>query len=294
MLDDRIYSPAEPTLLWHYCSANAFHAIITSGKIRLTDINMLNDGEEHTWGYSMFEEAATRLINRTGLIAEAPHVSVQFLDLVDEVLSRGQQIFHPFVACLSLNGDSLDQWRKYADGAQGFAIGFRSDRLARTPCSVLEVCYEREQQIKEIMIALLIMHEQYVPGSERLSSECFQEAGLLSAHLPALKHPSFQSEEEVRCVRAINYSPAGSGFKLVNPSDSREGGAGTPHQDVDFYVRDGQLVASVDMAFANIADSIAAVALGPRNPTQAGNVFLFMAKHGHTDIHVVRSSSPYR
>jgi hypothetical protein len=62
MLIQRIYSPTDEEILFHYCSADSFHAILESGTIRFTDINMLNDTAEMHWGCSVFEEAAGKLL----------------------------------------------------------------------------------------------------------------------------------------------------------------------------------------------------------------------------------------
>ena|ERR1700683_166466 len=62
MLITRLFHPADGDILYHYCSVSAFHAILESGRIRFTDINMLNDRDEMRWGYSVFEEAAGNLL----------------------------------------------------------------------------------------------------------------------------------------------------------------------------------------------------------------------------------------
>ena len=94
---------------------------------------MLNDSIEHRWGYAIFEEAATRLLKRTGIPNQVPIMPIEFFNAVDEILSKGQLIAHPFVSCLSLDGNSLDQWCKYADDGRGYAIGFRGSALKQLP-----------------------------------------------------------------------------------------------------------------------------------------------------------------
>jgi len=214
MLIGRLLEPTADQLVYHYCSAESFQAILESGRLRFSDINMLNDSTEYRWGYSIFEEAATRLIKRTGISEQVPTMTVEFFDAVDQVLSQGQLIAHPFVSCLSLDGNSLDQWRKYADDGRGYAIGFQAIALRQLPITLLHVSYDVEEQVREMMTALVALHSR--APELPLSGVALEDAELISAFMTALKHPSFQSEREVRCLRAISLEKVGSNFRFVD------------------------------------------------------------------------------
>ena len=113
----------------------------------------------------------------------------------------------------------------------------------------------------------------------------------------AMKHSSFSSEREVRCLHAISLEKAGTNFKFVD----RSGQAGTDNfsaagAKVSFTTRDGALTAHVDLPYTTPGESsaIVEIALGPKNPTGIGNVFLFLGSLGHSEVSVRLSGLPYR
>ena len=154
MLISGLYEPAEDDILFHYCSASSFQAILETGKVRFSDINMLNDRAEMHLGYSVFEEAAGKLIKIAETKENLKALDKAFFDKVDAIIAPLQHCIHPFVFCLSRERDLLGQWRAYADDGRGFAIGFSSHAIKGMPVSLLEVEYEREKQVQEMMDAL--------------------------------------------------------------------------------------------------------------------------------------------
>lgn len=289
-----LFEPSVDQLLYHYCSAESFQAILESGKLRFSDINMLNDSSEQTWAYSIFEEAATRLSRRDGVPEQAPNMTVEFFDAVDQVLSQGQLNAHPFISCLSLDGNSLDQWRNYADDGRGYAIGFRAEALRKLPISLLRVSYDVEEQVREMMAALLTLHAR--APELPLSGDALEDAAFVSILMAALKHPSFQSEREVRCLRAISLEKVGSNFRFVDPGGQGHNGVPVSGEKVRYATRSGALTAFVDIPYTSTADEcpIVEVAIGPKNRTDVGNVFLFLGSLGHGGINVRPSTLPYR
>jgi Protein of unknown function (DUF2971) len=297
VLMSRLFEPQEGQRVYHYCSGESFRAILESGKLRFSDINMLNDASEQRWGYAIFEEAATRLIKRAGIPETVPKMTIEFFDAVDEVLSKGQQIAHPFVSCLSLDGNSLDQWRKYADDGQGYAIGFLASDLKHLPLSLVKVSYDYQEQVREMMAALLALHSRSPNIEVPLKGESYTDAVLISTYMAALKHSSFSTEREVRCLRAIALERAGDNYKFSDQG-GHAGNDGTfvPGEKVSFATRDGALTAYVDLPFTTPSGRcpIVEVALGPKNPSHIGNVFLFLGALGHSQVTVRPSDLPYR
>jgi len=154
MLITRHFHPSANDVLYHYCSSSSFQAILESGKIRFSDINMLNDNAEMHWGYSVFEEAAGKLIKIAEKRETLKGLDKIFFDKVDAVIAPLQRRLHPFVACFSREPDLLGQWRAYADDARGYSIGFDASALAYMPVSLLAVEYDREKQVQEMIDAL--------------------------------------------------------------------------------------------------------------------------------------------
>jgi len=297
MIMDRLYEPDANEVLYHYCSAATFQAIATSGSIRFTDINMLNDASEFGWAYSVFEEAATRLITRRDLPEAVPTIDKAFIDRIDEIVSPIQLIAHPFLACFSLEPDLLGQWRAYADDGRGFALGFRAQALReQLPATFLRVLYDRELQVREMMIALGSIFMRHRDAAEAQRVEFFEDCVLLATYMTAFKHPSFRDEKEVRAVHAVNVHPQGNLAKFVDPGGIVGGGKEAGGTPVSFYVRDNHLVASMDAHLAPPGNGspLTNLVLGPRNHSTAGNVGLFLGGLGFREISLRRSSAPYR
>lgn len=257
---------------------------------------MLNDSMEHHWGYSIFEESVTRLVKRIGIPAHAPVIPIAFFNAIDSILSKGQLIAHPFVSCLSLDGNSLDQWRKYANDGRGYAIGFHATELHSLPLSLLRVSYKKEEQVQEMMVALIAIHMRTPEFKEPLRGTAFEDVMLLSAFMTALKHPSFASEQEVRCLRAISREAVGQNFRFLDRGGQTKDGLAIPGEKVHFTNRDGSLTPYIDIPYTlpNQSATISEVALGPRNRTGLGNVFLFLGGLGHSEIKVRLSDIPYQ
>jgi len=294
---DRLYNPSDDDVLYHYCSAATFQAIATVGTIRFTDINMLNDASESLWAYSIFEEAATRLITRKGLLESAPIIDKTFVDKIDEIVSPIQLIAHPFLACFSLEPDLLGQWRAYADDGRGFALGFGARALQRElPATFLRVLYDRELQVKEMMAAIVSIFLRHQEHDDANHATFFEDCVLLATFMTAFKHPAFLDEKEVRAVHVVNIRPHGKLAKFVDPGGIHHRDQNAPGNPVQFQVRNNHLVAFTDASFGDPGDGnpLEQLVLGPQNHSTPGNLALFLGGLGFTDIAVSSSNAPYR
>ena len=98
MLFSRTFDPKKSDIIYHYCSPAAFHSICTSKRIRLADFFAMNDFTEMHYGYSIWEEAANRLLGIVGR---------DFLDEIDKILHGSGLHTLNVGACFSLDGDLL-------------------------------------------------------------------------------------------------------------------------------------------------------------------------------------------
>ncbi len=295
MLIDRLYTPADVDVLYHYCSANTFQAIATNATIRFSDINMLNDGSESRWAYSIFEEAATRLITRKGVKESAPTIEEAFIREIDNIISPVQLIAHPFIACFSEVPDLLGQWRSYADDGRGFAVGFNGCSLkSQLPATFLKVLYEPEQQIKEMMCAIGAIYLRQQEGTEEAKKMFFEDCVMLGVSMTAFKHPAFAEEREVRAVHTISIQKQGNLMKFVDQGGIVDGSLAVEGNPVTFQVRDNHLVAYTDASLtsASMSTPICELVLGPKNHSAPGNLCLFLGGLGYTDITLKRSHAP--
>jgi hypothetical protein len=295
MLISRLYEPAENEVLFHYCSASSFQSIVETGKVRFTDINMLNDTAEMHWGYSVFEEAAGRLIK----IAETKALkglNKAFFDKVDEIIAPLQHRIHPFVFCLSRERDSLGQWRAYADDGRGFAIGFSAIAIKCMPVSLLAVEYEREKQVKEMMDALGATFLENQADEQIFGKKFFESSTMIGSYMLAFKNPSFRDEKEIRCLHLVDVETNEKIMKLKDSGGVLGDGEQVAGEDVRFRVQDSALVPYLDMPFRRNFESsaIKAIDLGSRNPNWPANILYFAGALGYEHLRIRKSTSTYR
>jgi len=297
MLADRIYQCGERDVLYHYCSAATFQAIASLGTIRFTDINMLNDASEMRLAYSVFEEAADRLIKRDGIAPTAPAIPIEFFDSVDSIVAPSQLIAHPFIACFSDQPDILGQWRAYADDGRGYAVGFSALDLQRAlPATFLRVLYQREDQVKEMMHALLAIFLRQQSKDQVVREKFLEDCILLSAFMTAFKHPAFIEEQEIRAVHVVNVEPKGKLLKFVDAGGIVHGDVATSGNEIKFQVRDNHLTAYFDHQFAALGTDtpMKELMIGPKNYSAHGNLALFLGGLGYEDMTLKASGAPYR
>ena len=297
MLMSRIYLPTEEETIFHYCSAETMQAIATFGTLRFTDINMQNDEQEVLWAYSIFEEAATRLIKRSGVNNTTPEISISFIESIDSIISHIQLIAHPFISCFSLNGDLLGQWHAYADDGKGFAVGFNANSLTnQLPVTFLRVLYNKEEQVKEMMTAICAIYLNLESSEINQKKNFFEDCALLGTYMTALKHPSFAEEAEIRAVHAVRVKPQEKLAKFVSNGGIINSTERVEPAEINFQVRNNHLTAYTDINFSpkDFPTPIKELILGPKNHSNLGNLQLFFGGLSYGDISLSKSEVPYR
>ena len=106
------------TILYHYCSNNAFHSIIENHRISLSSLSLSNDSMEG----KLVAEILVRIAKADGLDQAATQ-------RLEQLVSGLEQVIDGLGFCLSEDGDLLSQWRGYAADATGVSIGFSKDYL---------------------------------------------------------------------------------------------------------------------------------------------------------------------
>ena len=133
------------SILYHYCSNNAFHSIIENRRIWLSAVSLSSD--------SMEGKLVARILEG---MAEADGLNQAVTQRLLRMVSELEQLFDGLGFCLSKEGDLLSQWRGYADDATGVSIGFSKDYLEwlggmdaaqeKTGFTLNKVEYEKEIQ----------------------------------------------------------------------------------------------------------------------------------------------------
>ena len=291
---DRVFKPETGCRLYHYCSTPTFLSVLQNGALRFSDVNMMNDGEEGRYGYTLFEQAANELLKLAKDQVSLDGLGPDFFDQVDSYLSPKQLHSHPVVACFSKAPDVLSQWRAYAQDAQGWAIGFAGDAIDLMPVTVLDVLYEPSEQLEEVRNSLAAMYFLWRKDGGEFETAIGDSARLLASLMLAYKHPSFGEEQEVRALHELSVSFGNDGW-LLSDEGGTASGIAVEGQSVKFRADGASVVAYVDLPLERANGvMIPEVWLGPRNSNGTGNAIFPLTHFGHRNVELHRSASTYR
>ena len=163
----------------------------------------MNDAREALYGLDTIEHALKSLDLPTGMGTE---VRRRALGWFQDIRTR-EEFWRSYIACLSFVGDDLSQWRAYGR-PRGFSVGFDAAQLrslcAQSPefdkSTFRHVEYDEKQQGRTIAITFntAVYGLPATPTGDQLQAAAvaFVNAALVLA--PALKHPAFSSEREMR------------------------------------------------------------------------------------------------
>ncbi|MEH6660819.1 MAG: DUF2971 domain-containing protein [Parasphingorhabdus sp.] len=291
---NRVFNPQPGCTLYHYCSSSTLLSILEHGKLRFSDINMMNDPREWGYAYELFERAANALLEMVPDHAALEGLDAGFLDEVDAYLSPKQLISHPVITCFSKEPDVLSQWRGYADDGRGWSIGFNGKAIDAMPVSLLEVVYDPDQQLTEVQNFLAAMYIIWREKDGEFRDAVGRDAAMLASFLHAYKHPSFREEQEIRAIHELRVDLAEDGCELVDEGGVANGEdvAGEP---VRFRAAGSSIVSYLDIPIRH-AEGIAIRELwfGPSNENGIGNAMFPLTQGGHRGVNLFRSASSYR
>ncbi|MGV7280236.1 MULTISPECIES: DUF2971 domain-containing protein [Mycobacterium] len=167
--------------VYHYTDIKDLKGILDSGHIWGTHVAYLNDSQEFSYGVEAICAMIARYGEHVKASGQAELRSSAILSVCNNVL-RAQELieddFGPFVACFSMSGDDLSQWRGYANG--GFAIQFDSQILKE---SVKQTTLPTQLPIAESAPVPELHPVEYLP--ERQSARV---ARLIDDHIDELVH----------------------------------------------------------------------------------------------------------
>ncbi len=291
---DRVLRPTPETILYHYCSTPTLLSILEHGKLRFSDINMMNDPREWRYCYELFEQAANALLKMVPDRAALDGLDPSFFDRIDDYLSPKQLHSHPVIACFSKRPDVLSQWRAYADDAKGWSIGFSGRALDAMPVTLLEVVYDREQQLTEVSNFLAAMYLTWREKGGDFKETVGGDAALLASFIHAYKHPSFEEEQEVRALHELRVDLSDDGWELIDEGGTANGEE-VAGQTVGFRAAGSAIVAYVDLPLQRVDGvAISEIWFGPSNDNGPGNALYPLTRYGHRGVNLFWSASSYR
>lgn len=214
--------------LYHYTSLAAFQSIVEHERLRLTNVQFMNDFMEVRWLLKL-----AQLIIGERVETQPIQSSIELLASYGNTAGwlNQETLEHVYCVCFSRKGDDLAQWRSYADEGHGVAVGFDVDDLLRAnPKEHTEgnlqrqpVVYDEQEQaaiarhiiLEEESKALGLgipppgasPHSEMTPEERSLAANrAFARSASLHSRLVAAgarcKAPAFKLEEEERIVYA--------------------------------------------------------------------------------------------
>lgn len=292
LLVQRIFEPTVGSTLYHYCSATAFEAIVRSGKIRFSDINMMTDAHEMQWGYRVFECAASELIKLSRTKTAVAGFTKDYVEKIDKIVSSLQLHMHQFISSFSREPDLLAQWREYADNAHGFSVGFDAQALQNMPATLLSVEYDQSRQIEEMKDALGAIYLENRDDGNRFGPKFRQSCRLLGNLMSGFKNLTFEVEKEVRLLHALTVHIRGRSMRLIDVGGFIGKTNKVKGEPVQFRVLNNAIVAFVDIPFGRgfLSYPIRGVILGSKNPNKQGNVVYFLNDAGYENVTIRKSA----
>lgn len=201
-----------PPRLWHYTGGEGMMGIVQSGSIWTTQVACLNDSKEIDYAADLFLGAMHANLSDPNLSS----TSRNFVEGIIQTTPRRTALESEFyVACLTEVGDDLSQWRGYAGGEGGFAIGFDVKMMISSVTGMgylSKVSYDPKYNsnlARRIAAATIAIFENGIAARPGVNPEDWANAFMpdwrwLITHLGAsVKHPSFCAEREWRYIRSL-------------------------------------------------------------------------------------------
>ena len=199
------------TTCYHYCGLDKFVSIVRHKKLRLCNLFHMNDAKEVSWFFDIASKHIDDLLagpdndeGGSSSCGRQQNVLARLGSLI-----KTARFYHVYAACFSENGDSLSQWRGYAEDGRGVTLGIDLEEvLKQANCRLLErvrVNYHRseaEQRVDEILSPLFDLagpsSSSSSSGSSPRPRPAIQFLRQLARDAPGFKNPAFEHEAEVR------------------------------------------------------------------------------------------------
>jgi hypothetical protein len=120
------YRPTQ--VLYQFSSVEGLKGILSSKELWCTDLASANDPREIVLGHQHFIEALRYVREH-----EYKGAAGNFIDIVENHVSRYKNSQQTFCACFSTVKDDLPMWREYGSNYAGVAIGFRPTAITPLP-----------------------------------------------------------------------------------------------------------------------------------------------------------------
>ncbi|WP_319617733.1 DUF2971 domain-containing protein [Rhodococcus opacus] len=302
------------SILYHYTDAVGLAGIVnpsswpvkyesnelaygTAAKLWASDVRYMNDSSELKFGAEVFREQFRSASADPAVNTELREVFGKLASWFDpdRLFEWGLRCF---ATCLCEKGNLLSQWRGYAGGVGGYAVGFSWESIAlntwafhpettamgtgTVPATLRRVVYGEDEATK----AAIQFVQGVVSGSGFLVSgpdgklDMFMLAASAFREIAAVKDPAFEQEHEWRLTTEGD---------VKYPANLRAGRSGL----VPYLELAVNLGANSDaQPHRTIAELV--VGPGPNQLAQVAAARELLRNHGHDPDVVVPSDIPFR
>ncbi|MDM7929053.1 DUF2971 domain-containing protein [Blastomonas fulva] len=276
------FSQNDHPILFHYTTEECARLIATNQSLWLSEYTVMNDSSEFFYARDRLMEA----LLKTPMGAD----SIVKFALIHVINNFSQQV-SVVLGSLSVDSDSLGQWRNYAANGSGCVLGVRASFLCdEAGLNVRKVVYDEKIIDTILEVAVDVIFQQYKEDPEDIET-LVEYARHAAADLFCIKHPCFLDEREVRVSRMLARDEHGV---LFDPGGHASDGADTlPLAVLDRETKFGTAkYISLPLGNADGGNAIVEVGLGPTMSDQAKtSCRLFFEAQG---FRVWDSKLPYR
>ena len=185
-----------PPVLYHYTTQTGLLGILQGNCIWATDSRYLSDSSEYSYG---LERIVGALRDESKNATDREEAA--------KIFAIGEDFSPAFSICvvsLSSEGDLLSQWRAYAGGAGGFALGIRSEPLRKAAHGqgfYLVPCVYTSADQDELVNRLINEFKERLANSKEWGSEQLSGCRALTTRIAMLlKSNTFEEEHEWRLI----------------------------------------------------------------------------------------------
>ena len=258
------------SIVYHYTDVGGLIGIISSGCIRATHVNRLNDASENIHGFELVHDHVGKNMPK----ASRP--------LFEKILSEFQSV-DTYVACYSTEDDQLSQWREYTGSQVGYCLGFETSQMATIDDRLppLEAVIYDEHQVRVLLDRLLARVNDFFINNAFGEIELGHVLGTVSAMLNIIacitKHPKFEEESEYRHI----CQPGKTGLKLSPCFKAGRFGL-TPYVEINFLKPNFVPLKSITIGPCQDFD------------LEKKELEILLQKQGYENIEIKKSSIPLR
>lgn len=191
-----------PEYVFHYTNPQGLLGIVSSGTLWMSDSSFLNDPSELVYFKEIVQNCCHNICNSKS----NQNTSMNYKDFIEKLGNFApSQVGSVFLASLSEHRDQLSQWRAYAGGGPGYALGFRSSELAKSISSsdiLIGKCNYSSEGAHNAAYEIIRAFEREFFAEDRptldIQSICYEFSRVISFVAPLFKHKAFKEEAEWR------------------------------------------------------------------------------------------------